>query len=73
MRCLRCHRPLKREPGPHGMGPKCEKTAGATAAPDLFTSPEDRVAAHLDVVVAGHLAAMREGFAAARRRLGIWA
>jgi hypothetical protein len=29
-RCLRCNRPLKNAPGPHGMGPSCERAMFGT-------------------------------------------
>jgi hypothetical protein len=83
MICTRCHRPL-RHASPTGMGPVCTKRAG-TQAPqpherDLFgydiasaaQAAHERVRVAIEVATAEALMAIRHGFAAERRRLGVW-
>lgn len=83
MRCIRCHR-LLRNTGQDGMGPRCFAKAGKpipTVERDLFgfdvpaaaRAAVERVTVHVQqLVVEAHVAVRRE-FAAARRRLGLWA
>lgn len=82
MRCIRCHRPLTREPIA-GMGPRCYAKAGKPIPAherDLFgysvqkaaEAAAARVLVHVQqLAIEAHVAVRRE-FAAARRRLGIW-
>lgn len=82
MRCIKCHRQLTREPI-DGMGPVCAKRAKPTQLieRDLFGFDIERAvsAAKLRCNVAVIMAAIDAGiavkaqFAAARRRLGVWA
>jgi hypothetical protein len=79
MRCVKCHRPLKREPGPDGLGPVCAKAAKPIPAGerDLFgyniTAGAEAATKRLRILVSV-LAAQaridtREAFKAARGRL----
>jgi hypothetical protein len=81
MRCLKCHRPLKNAPGPHGMGPTCEKTAKPIpeVGRDLFGFDADsaakaaglRTRVFVNVRAAQARIDLREAFKAARQRLGV--
>jgi hypothetical protein len=83
-RCIRCHRPLKRE-GVDGLGPKCFAKVGKPAIPehgrDLFgfdveaaaQAASERVMVHIQSMAVDAAIAVRHSFAAARRRLGVWA
>jgi hypothetical protein len=81
MRCVKCHRPLKREPGPDGLGPVCAKAAKPIPAGerDLFgfdiekavLSAGLRTRVFVSVLAAQARIDLREAFAAARVRLGV--
>jgi hypothetical protein len=82
MRCLKCHRPMLHAT-PSGLGPVCGKSAKpvATVERDLFgfdialacTSASERVRVHVEGLAVDAVMALRHSFAAARRRLGVWA
>ena len=82
VRCVKCHRPLKNPPGPHGMGPTCEKSAKPIEAHDrdLFgfnvelasKAAAERIRVQIEVATVDALLALRHEAAAARRRLGVW-
>jgi hypothetical protein len=68
--CSACHRPL-RLPSPDGLGPVCRRNRAAPAsAADLFGFRPEVFAQELADKA---LAEIGSGFAAARRRLGVWA
>jgi hypothetical protein len=83
LRCIKCHRKLTREPI-DGMGPRCFAKAGKPAIPaherDLFgfdiekaaTSASLRTRVLVNVLAAQARIDLRDAFAAARRRLGVW-
>lgn len=69
MRCIRCHRPLK-NPSESGMGAKCYAKAGKPIpAHDLFGFRPEVFAQELADKA---MVEIGSGFAAARRRLGLW-
>lgn len=80
--CANCHRPL-RLPSPDGLGPKCRKTAKPIpeVGRDLFgfdvaascEAALERLRLHIEASAAGARIGLRSEFAAARRRLGVWA
>ena len=82
--CIRCHRPMKAATE-SGMGPVCAKKAKAQAIPrherDLFgfnipaacESALARLAVHVESLAVSARMAVRHEFAAAKRRLGVWA
>jgi hypothetical protein len=80
-RCAKCMRPLKRDPGPDGMGPVCAKNAkpAPSADRDLFgfdvaraeTYARTRVKELIDVRANYARYAIRDEFRAARTRLGV--
>lgn len=83
MRCSRCNRPLKHEPGPDGLGPTCAKQAKPLPVHerDLFgfvpalaaEAATARLKVLVNVLAAQARIDLRDAFAAARRRLGVWA
>lgn len=81
MRCIRCHRPLTREPQ-DGMGPRCYAKAGMQAAVherDLFgftpalacEAATARLRVFVSVLAAQARIDVLEAVAAARGRLGV--
>jgi hypothetical protein len=84
MRCIRCSRPLKNM-GHDGMGPRCFAKAGKPAIEanerDLFgydidkaaVSASERTRVLVNVLAVQARIDLRDAFAAARRRLGVWA
>jgi len=82
-RCIKCHRTLKHATE-SGLGPVCFAKAGKpiqTHERDLFgfdvalaaEAAFNRVVVHIEILAVDALMALRGEFAAARRRLGIWA
>lgn len=82
MRCLKCHRPLKHST-PSGLGPVCGKAAKPIPEVDrdLFgydvaaaaQAAVERLRVHVQGAAINAVMDMRHEFAAARRRLGVWA
>lgn len=84
MRCIRCHRKLTREPQ-DGMGPTCFAKSGGRLLPtyerDLLgfeigpaaDAAKARMRVLVNVLTVQARIDLRDAFAAARRRLGVWA
>lgn len=81
--CVRCHRPLK-HPTESGMGRVCAAKSAppvVSAGRDLFgmnldadiAAAQYRVRTYVEILAAEAHMAVKHGFAAARRRLGLWA
>lgn len=80
--CIRCHRPMKHA-SESGLGPKCAKTVKPVEKHerDLFGFNEAlaceaaraRVHVLIESLTVSARIAVRHEFAAARRRLGVWA
>lgn len=80
--CLRCHRPL-RLPSVDGYGPVCRRTVKPIpeVGRDLFgfdvpaaaLAAMERLRAHIEGLAVDARLTLRHEFAAARRRLGVWA
>jgi hypothetical protein len=80
--CVKCHRPMK-QASPDGYGPVCRRTVKAIQAVerDLFgfdvpaacAAASERVRVHVEGLAVDAVMALRHSFAAARRRLGVWA
>lgn len=83
MICARCHRALKNAPKDGNLGPKCAKLTAPVPAVgrDLFGYDIDaavesalfQVHGLIESRAAEARIALRHGFAAARRRAGVWA
>lgn len=80
MRCAKCHRELKRDPGPDGLGPVCSRNAKPAPAnePDLFfdvgyavACARTRVQAFIEVRSRESYWAIKDAFKAARRAMGV--
>lgn len=80
--CIACHRPL-RLPSQDGYGPVCRKRMKPIPCidRDLFgfdvsaaaDAARERIRIHIEVLTVDALMSVRDGFAAARRRAGVWA